>query len=86
MADPHHEPANHRARMHGAGLAHGRRKGLAIILLIKLLAVLAVLGLLWALRLELGLSVTALVLLHLLAAGVLVAIVARFGSIRTRDR
>lgn len=57
--------------MHALGTAHDRTKGLTIVLLIKLLAIVAISALLWALQVKLEIGATAMVLLHLAPAAAL---------------
>lgn len=63
--------SKHKPRMHALGTAHHRTKGLTIVLLIKLLAIVAISALLWALQVKLEIGATAMVLLHLAPAAAL---------------
>lgn len=70
--------------MHALGTAHHRTKGLTIVLLIKLLAIVAISALLWALQVKLEIGATAMVLLHLAPAAALVVVVLRSVMLRGR--
>lgn len=72
--------------MHATGSAHGRTKGLTAALIVKVLAIVAVVALVWLLELQFEIGATALVILHVALAGVLMVIGVRSGILRRRRR
>lgn len=72
MDDNDEHGSSHGPRMHSIGSGHGRSRVLRIVLMAKLLAIAAAILLFWVLQLEFEIGVTALVLLHLALAGIIV--------------
>ena len=85
MPDPDAPRSSHSPHRHFARSPHRPGRGVAIIVLLKLLALAAVILLFWVLRVEVGIGVAVLVLLLLDVAAVLLVWAVRAGLLGRRS-
>ena len=85
MPDPNSEHGpSHKPGTNAIRSAHGRTRGLRLVLLIKLLVLAAIVASFWLLELQFEIGATALILLHLAVGGALLVLAWRSGILGKR--